>query len=299
MAAIRHGEAAVLSVLSLAGALFREIAVIAPLSLFCAEAVRLVLSGAWTGDCARWSKAQWLTRARLLILAALPVLAALAGVLLAHRLVVAQGAYPASTLQIIKRNLTLQAFNCCRSSWPSAGDRARADQCSRIGMGASSSPRGAARMPCLALPGAGRGGFHTDRHLYWSFMVILPLIAISLERLFASPPSMARSALLVTLVLPRSSRPGFLSNSDCAVRRKRGLHQAVASVLSLLRCLCSDTTVAHVSAAGINQPQRLILLAEYVLFTVWVYVLCKQGRLFDTYRLSEKDMLKAKGSEAS
>jgi hypothetical protein len=157
---ITIGKALIVGMLSLLGTLFREIALIAPLSLLYASCVESRI----------WDQTQWRTALRPVLLSIAAVVAGLLGLLIAYGSATPSGAFPATYSDTIKRNFfnpsifALSAF----TSFGAIG--------ALLLVQARSLFRNYLRpnvdllaFLLLILLSQFIGGLHTDRHLYWAF----------------------------------------------------------------------------------------------------------------------------------
>jgi hypothetical protein len=258
-----------LSAIGLFGVLFREIVAVAPLALLCAALVHKLLHRS--------------SESRALLFYAIPLAAALFGILLTHLLVEpidSRYSFGIAALNSAKHNLSrpdipILALLMCYGPalalpliyWNSVSVRFFT---AHIEL---------AVFLFLVVVLAVVGGGHTDRYYYWGFPAVMPLTALAIERLISARRSIWSMALILTLIATQiAAFRAFaqIPNQDFDVLGKPGVPS-----LFILAPYGQNTNSAQVAGALMANPTRAIALLEYSLLLFWMWVLCRNGGLLD------------------
>lgn len=114
------------------------------------------------------------------------------------------------------------------------------------------------------------GGHHTDRFWYWGFPVILLLIALSLDKLATIYPGYPLMPLIVSVIIAQGLAfrifgliPNAIANPD----------DSVTPQLWVFAPYGSGINHSHMYAAFMGIHSCWMVLAEYFIFTVWILIL--------------------------
>lgn len=258
-------KVALLSVLTFMGVLFREIVLVATLSVACAEMV----GSNGVSAAFKHLKISW--RA---LLSMLPVVAGIVGILFTHRMVLEAGTYTfaATIFEILNhhaQNPQIMVLAFFMAYGPIVF---------LMFVGPKQSPMHTLIqrpelfayllfMLVLVLI----GGYHTDRFWYWTFPVILPLIGQAVERLVAVHTWRQLAPLVVlTLVAQGLAFRVFGSIPD-------SVFDAIANPGKpqwwILAPYGEGSNFAQLNASFMGAPSSWTVLAEYVVVVALMYIL--------------------------
>jgi hypothetical protein len=253
----------VLAGLSLAGTLVREIALVSPLAILVATCTTSQI----------WLRKSWPSCVRPILLAVIPVAVGALGLLYAHLSVVPDGAFPIGLLDVAKRNFhnpSLVLLSAFVSFGPVVAllivqPRAVLDFLRyRVDL-----------LTYLIVIGALSlfGGTTTDRLMYWMFPVVLPLVAVSIERALQIRRTAYALILVVSLAIAQAltfRAFGMLPTTpfDPIPPFEDTSKQTDPSLI--LFAPYGNTSFAQISVAFINYRPRIILLSEHLALLAWI-----------------------------
>jgi hypothetical protein len=274
-----------ITMLSFIGVLFREMVLIAPLSLLCASVVNLRHS----------AKMEWASR-NAIVPCVVPVAAALIGIFLTHFWV-----QPLEEPFPYLKNLwdsPVGGYTFLRAGFNTAIHNLFRPQRFVLAIFISYGPvislllvqwKTAFLEPLRRRPELAAflvldlilsivGGGTPDRFLFWAFPVVLPLLAIAIDQLFKLRPSVASVALMASLLVAQIlAFRAFAPIPNTAVN----VYENVGSPSFLIFAPYGpNTNWAQAWAGTMGFQSSIILLSENILFVGWVYFLCRKGNLF-------------------
>jgi len=275
-----------ITVLSFIGVLFREMVLIAPLSLLCASVVNLRQA----------AKMEWAASKHAVLLCAVPVAVALIGIFLTHFWV-----QPLEEPFPYLNNLSdrpVGDYSFLRAGLNATIHNLFRPQRFVLAIFISYGPvislllvqwktaflEPLRRRPELAaflafdLVLSIVGGGTQDRFLFWAFPVVLPLLAIAIDQVFKLRPSIAAAALMASLLVAQIlAFRAFAPIPNTALNA----YENVGSPSFLIFAPYGpNTNWAQTWAATMGFQSSFLLLSEYILFLAWVYFLCRKGNLF-------------------
>ena len=274
-----------ITVLSFIGVLFREMVLIAPLSLLCASV-----------NLRQAAKMEWAVSMHAVLLCAIPVSAALIGIFLTHFWVQPLEepfpylnnlwGHPVGEYTFLRAGLNAAIHNLFRP------------QRFALAIFISYGPvislllvqwKTAFLEPLRRHPELAAflvfdlflsivGGGTQDRFLFWAFPVVLPLLAIAIDQMFRLRPSIASAALIASLLVAQIlAFRAFAPIPNTALNAYENVRNASFLIFAPYG---PNTNWAQTWAATMGTQSSILLLSEYILFLAWVYFLCRKGSLF-------------------
>jgi hypothetical protein len=249
--------------LSFAGALVREVTLVSPLAILVATCATSQI----------WLPKSWPSCVRPILLSVVPVAVGALGLLYARLAVVPDGAFPMSLLDVAKHHfhnpslILLSAFTSFgpvvallivqpRAVWDFL--RYRIDLLTYLII-----------IGALSLIGATT----PDRLMYWAFPVVLPLLAVSIERAIQIRRTAYALILAISLAgaqilafrafgtLPTAPFDPVAPFEDLSKQKNPSL---------LLFAPYGNTSFAHITTGFMNYRPRIILLGEYLALLAWI-----------------------------
>jgi hypothetical protein len=257
------GKIATVSVLTLVGVTFREITVTAPVALWGGAALAAGIRGDGVWPRLRALLSPWLV----------PIAAGVAGIVITHVSVTANGDYAFITksLASVRHNQShplmlplalFTAYGPCLillgPYWPAVWAKLTEHREFSVYL---------MLITALALV----GGTHTDRFVYWSFPVVLPLLSVAIGSLIGERRSVYLVALIGSIVVSQILAFrifGAFPNGDFDAVTSSG-HPS----LWLFGPYGDNANFAQMYAAYMDGSSRLILLSEYVGLIGWILTL--------------------------
>ena len=267
----RLAKMSMITFLSFVGVLFREIDLMAPLSLLCASVINSHLS----------TDKEQTTHKKPILLCAVAVAAALIGIVLPHFWVQPLGDYSFKhTVFAFAKYKLLRPDILVLAIFISYGpilalllvtwNTAFLEPLRRH-------PELAAYL-VLDLGLSVIGGWHTDRFMYWAFPAVLPLLAIAIDVMIRLRPSVWSAVLMASLFVAQI----------LAFRAFAQIPNATIDVIGnpgspsffIFAPYGNGTNWGQVFAASMAKSSRVLALSEYALLLVWLQILCLKGNLF-------------------